>query len=61
MKTSNKLLLGLFVIVIAGMVALNFALHDRFKPAAIQRSVNVFTYDSTFVATDSLTTNLNNQ
>jgi len=56
MKTSNKLLLGFFVIVIVGMVALNFVLHYRLKPAAIQRSVSVITTDSTFVATDSLST-----
>ncbi len=54
MKTSNKLLLGLFVIVITGMVALNFALHHRLKTSAAKRSVSITTTDTTFVATDSL-------
>lgn len=57
MKTSNKLLLGLFVIVIAGMVALNFAMHQRLKSSVTKQPVNVTAYDSTFVATDSLSAN----
>ncbi len=57
MKTSNKLLLGLFVIVIAGMVILNFVLHNRLKPTIVQQSISISTNDSSFVATDSLSDN----
>lgn len=59
MKTSNKLMVGLFGLVLAGMIIYNFALTKEIKKGpALNNQMNMFQQqDSLLIDVDSTTLN----
>lgn len=54
MKTSNKLLLGLFLFVVVVMIILNFALKNEMNTPAIKQMETFQPSDSTSLHDDSV-------
>ena len=58
MKTSNKLLIGLFVLVLVGMIIYNFALTKEIKSGQIHNNqTNIQQQDSLLIDVDSAAIN----
>ncbi|MEI8085020.1 MAG: hypothetical protein WCG93_02265 [Paludibacter sp.] len=58
MKTSNKLLIGLFVLVLVGMIIYNFALTKEIKSGQIHNNqTNIQHQDSLLIDVDSAAIN----
>lgn len=54
MKTSNKLLFGLFFVLLVGLVVLNLVLHRKSKQNITPSAISISHIDSTVIVQDSM-------